>query len=59
MLTPINKVLINLNDKVQDQIIELHQIVQEFNEVNFESKPEDYFKAEENKNKTIGSKPEK
>jgi hypothetical protein len=41
MLTPINKVLINLNEKVQDQINELHEIVQEFKDVKFDIKQQD------------------
>lgn len=34
MLSPMNKVLINLNKKVQSQIQELHDIVIELKEIN-------------------------
>lgn len=35
MLTPVNQVLINLNEKIRNQIEELHGILNELNELKY------------------------
>lgn len=36
MLTPINNVLVNLNEKIRSQIDELHNILKELNDIKFD-----------------------